>query len=163
MAVPIAFKPITADFEADAQRRLEDAPRQHAEALLQAYDVLEAAHKEGLLDLLHGAIGARYTLITTLSKYASQPEGVAGIRNLLTAAKMLTELDPEVLERLSKVVGNATKEHQQEKEPPSLWQLFKRANSEDSRRGLSFMTLVLAGLGRSMKHESGTMIRRAKR
>jgi uncharacterized protein YjgD (DUF1641 family) len=153
MAVPIAFKPITVDFEADAQLRLEDAPRQHAEALLQAYDVLEAAHKEGLLDLLHGAIGARDTLITTLSKYASQPEGVTGIRNLLTAAKMLTELDPEVLERLSKVVGNATKEHQQEKEPPSLWQLFKRANSEDSRRGLSFMTLVLAGLGRSMKHE----------
>ena len=153
MAVPIAFKPITVDFEADAQRRLEDAPRQYAEALLQAYDVLEAAHKEGLLDLLHGAIGARDTLITTLSKYASQPEGVTGIRNLLTAAKMLTELDPEVLERLSKVVGNATKEHQQEKEPPSLWQLFKRANSEDSRRGLSFMTLVLAGLGRSMKHE----------
>jgi uncharacterized protein YjgD (DUF1641 family) len=153
MAVPIAFKPITVDFEADFQRRLEKAPHEHAEALLLAYDVLEAAHKEGLLDLLHGAIGARDTIFTTLSKYAAQPEGIAAIRNLLTLAKVLTELDPEVLERLSKVAGSAVVEQEREKRPPSLWQLFKRANSEDSRRGLSFMTLVLAGLGRSMKHE----------
>jgi uncharacterized protein YjgD (DUF1641 family) len=153
MAVPIAFKPITVDFEADFQRRLEKAPREHAEALLLAYDVLEAAHKEGLLDLLHGAIGARDTIFTTLSKYAAQPEGIAALRNLLTLAKVLTELDPEVLDRLSKVAGSAALEHEREKKPPSLWQLFRRANSEDSRRGLSFMTLVLAGLGRSLKRE----------
>ena len=153
MAVPIAFKPITVDFKLDAQRRLEEAPREHAEALLLAYDVLEAAHKEGLLDLLHGAIGARDTIFTTLSKYAAQPEGIAAIRNLLTLAKVLTELDPEVLERLSKVAGSAVVEQEREKRPPSLWQLFKRANSEDSRRGLSFMTLALAGLGRSLKRE----------
>jgi uncharacterized protein YjgD (DUF1641 family) len=151
MAIPVAFKPVTVDFKADSIRRLEKAPGEHAEALLLAYDVLEAAHKEGLLDLLHGAIGARDTIVNTLSKYAAQPEGVAGIRNLLTAAKILTELDPEVLDKLSKVMDSATKEHQQEKKAPSLWQLFKRATSEDSRRGLSFMTLVLSGVGRSLK------------
>jgi uncharacterized protein YjgD (DUF1641 family) len=153
MAKPIAFKPITVDFKADLVRKLEKAPTEHAEALLLAYDVLEAAHKEGLLDLLHGAIGARDTILNTLSKYAAQPEGVAAIRNLLTAAKILTELDPEVLDQLSKVMGSATKEHQQEEKAPSLWQLARRATSEDSRRGLSFMTLVLSGLGRSLNKE----------
>ena len=44
------------------------------------------------------------------------------------------------------------REHQAEREAPSLWQLAKRATSEDSRRGLSFMTLVLSGLGRSLKN-----------
>jgi uncharacterized protein YjgD (DUF1641 family) len=151
MAKPIAFKPITVDFKADLVRKLEKAPAEHAEALLLAYDVLEEAHKKGLLDLLHGAIGAKDTIFTTLSKYAAQPEGIAAIRNLLTAAKILTELDPEVLDQLSKVMGQATKEHQQEQKPPSLWQLAKRATSEDSRRGLSLMTLVLSGLGRSLK------------
>ena len=151
MAKPIAFKPITVDFKADLVRKLEKAPHEHAEALLLAYDVLEAAHKEGLLDLLHGAIGARDTIFTTLSRYAAQPEGIAAIRNLLTAAKILTELDPEVLDQVSKVMGRATKEHQQEKKAPSLWQLAKRATREDSRRGLSFMTLVLSGLGKSLK------------
>jgi len=151
MAQPIAFKPVTVDFKADLLRKLEKAPGEHAEALLLAYDVLEAAHQAGVLDLLHGALGAKDTIITTLSKYAAQPEGIAAIRNILTAAKILTELDPEVLDQLSKVLGHATKEHQQEQTPPSLFQLAKRATSEDSRRGLSFMTLLLSGLGKSLK------------
>jgi uncharacterized protein YjgD (DUF1641 family) len=151
MAKPIAFKPITVDFKADLQRRLEKAPDEHAAALLAAYDVLEAAYDEGLLDILHGMIASKDTIITTLSRFAREPEGIAGIRNLLTAAKILTELDPEVLDRVSKVMAKATEEHKREQTPPTLFQLAKRANSEDSRRGLSFMTMVLSGLGRSLK------------
>ena len=154
MAKPIAFQPIPVDFKADLQRRLEKAPDEHAAALLAAYDVLEAAYDEGLLDMLHGLIASKDTIITTLSRYASQPEGVAGIRNLLTAAKILTEFDPKLLDQISKAMSSATREHQKEQKPPSLWQLAKRATSEDSRRGLSFMTLVLSGLGRSLKNES---------
>jgi len=151
MAKPIAFKPITVDFKADLLRRLEKAPAEHAAALLAAYDVLEAAYDEGLLDILHGMIASKDTIISTLARYASQPEGVAGIRNLLTAAKMLTELDPELLEHVSKATTRATEEYKREQQPPSLFQLAKRANSEDSRRGLSFMTLILSSLGRSLK------------
>jgi uncharacterized protein YjgD (DUF1641 family) len=151
MAKPIAFKPITVDFKADLQRRLEKAPDEHAAALLAAYDVLEAAYDEGLLDILHGMIASKDTIITTLSRYAKEPEGVTGIRNLLTAAKILTELDPEVLDHISKAMASATEEHKQEQVPPSLFQLAKRATSEDSRRGLSFMTLILSSLGKSLK------------
>jgi uncharacterized protein YjgD (DUF1641 family) len=151
MANPIAFKPITVDFKLDLQRRLEKAPSEHAAAMLQAWDVLEAAHEAGVLDLLHGMLESKDTIINTLSKYASQPEGVAGIRNLLTAAKILTEVDPELLERISKVMASAQEEHKQERTPPSLFQIARRATSEDGRRGLSFMTLILSGLGRSLK------------
>jgi uncharacterized protein YjgD (DUF1641 family) len=151
MAKPIAFKPPTVDFKADLQRRLEKAPDEHAAALLAAYDVLEAAYDKGVLDILHGLIASKETIITTLSRYASQPEGVAGIRNLLTAAKILTELDPEVLDHVSKAMASATEEHKREQKPPSLFQLAKRASSEDGRRGLSFMTLILSSLGKSLK------------
>ena len=153
MAKPIAFKPLTVDFKADLQRRLEKAPDEHAAALLAAYDVLEAAYDQGLLDILHGLIASKDTIITTLSRYASQPEGVAGIRNLLTAAKILTELDPEVLNQVSRVMASATEEHKREQTPPSLFQLAKRATSEDGRRGLSFVTLLLSSFGRSLKKE----------
>src|ERR1700722_4070377 len=143
MAKPIAFKPITVDFKADLARKLEKAPEEHAEALLLAYDVLEVGDRKGLLSLLHGAIGAKDTIFNTLSQYAAAPGGIVAIRNLLTAAKILTELDPEVLDQISKAVAHATKEHQAEREAPSLLQLARRATSEDSRRGLSFMTVVL--------------------
>ena len=112
---------------------------------------LEAAYDEGLLDILHGMIASKDMIITTLSRFASQPEGVAGIRNLLTAAKILTELDPEVLDHISKAMASASEEHKQEQTPPSLFQLAKRATSEDSRRGISFMTLILSSLGKSLK------------
>jgi uncharacterized protein YjgD (DUF1641 family) len=151
MAKPIAFKPITVDFKADLQRRLEKAPEEHAAALLAAYDVLEAAYDEGLLDILHGMIASKDAILSTLSRYAREPEGITGIRNLLTAAKILAELDPEVLEHVSKAMTSATKDYKREQTPPSLFQLAKRANSEDSRRGLSFMTLILSSLGRSLK------------
>jgi uncharacterized protein YjgD (DUF1641 family) len=155
MAKPIAFKPVAVDFKADIkgdlQRRLEKAPDEHAVALLAAYDVLEAAYDEGLLDILHGMIASKDTIITTLSRFASQPEGIAGIRNLLTTAKILTELDPEVLDHVSKAMASATEEHKREQKPPSLFQLAKRATSEDSRRGLSFLTMILSSLGKSLK------------
>jgi uncharacterized protein YjgD (DUF1641 family) len=151
MAKPLAFKPNTVDFKADLQRRLEKAPDEHAAALLAAYDVLEAAYDEGLLDILHGLIASKDTIITTLARYAGQPEGIAGIRNLLTAAKILAELNPEVLDHASRAMSSATEEHQREQTPPSLWQIFQRANSEDGRRGLSFLTLLLSGFGKSLK------------
>jgi uncharacterized protein YjgD (DUF1641 family) len=152
MAKPIAFKPVTVDFKADLQRRLEAAPAEHAAALLAALDVIEVAHREGILDLLHGMIGAKDTIAAQVAKYAALPEGVTGIRNLLTAAKILTELDPEILDHLSKSMASATEEHKREQHPPSLWHLAKRATSEDGRRGLSFFTLLLTCLGRSLKH-----------
>lgn len=151
MAKPIAFKPTTVDFKADLQRRLENASDEHAAALLAAYDILEAAYDQGLLDILHSLIASKDTVITTLARYARQPEGIAGIRNLLTAAKILTELNPEVLDHASRAMSSATEEHQREQAPPSLWQIFQRANSEDGRRGLSFLTLLLSGFGKSLK------------
>jgi len=152
MAKPIAFKPVPVDFKADLDRRLENAPVEDAAALLAALDVIKVAHREGILDLLHGMIGAKDTIAAQVAKYASLPEGIAGIRNLLTAAKILTELDPEVLDQLSKAMSSATEEHKREQHPPSLWQIAKRATSEDGRRGISFLTLLLSGFGRSLKH-----------
>ncbi|HEY1994992.1 MAG TPA: DUF1641 domain-containing protein, partial [Edaphobacter sp.] len=68
MAKPIAFKPVTVDFKADLQRHLEKAPDEHAAALLAAYNVLGAAYDQGLLDILHGMIASKDTIISTLAR-----------------------------------------------------------------------------------------------
>jgi uncharacterized protein YjgD (DUF1641 family) len=151
MANPLTFKPHPLDPHLELERRLNAAPREHAEALLVVYDIIQTAHDNGLLDTAHGLLGARDTIIGKLAEYAKTSEGEAGIRNLLAAAKILGALDPEILDQFSRSITTAAQQHQAERKTPSLWQLIKRANSKDSRRGLSFLTLLLASLGRSTK------------
>ena len=151
MANPLPFKPTRTDPRTELQRRLAEAPTKHAEALLVAWDILESAHDEGVLDALHGLIGAKDTIAGKLAEYAKTPEGIAGIRNILAAAKILAALDPETLDHFSKSIVTASQQQKAEQKPPSLWQIFRRTNSEDSRRGLSFLTLLLSTLGRSLK------------
>jgi len=151
MAIPLRFQPLPVDPKRELQRELEAAPTVHAEALLVLWQLLETAHQKGILDLADGMIAAKDTIADTVARYANTPEGIAGIRNLLTAVKIAGALDPEILERLGPVLTTASAEHKEEIRPPSLWQIFRRASSEDGRRGLSFLTLLLTGLGRSLK------------
>jgi len=151
MANPLPFTPKTADPRTEHELRLRNAPTEHAEAALVAWDVLQTAHDQGLLDLLQGIMGSKDMIAGKLAEYAKLPEGVAGIRNLLAFAKILTVLDPETLNCLANALDVATLEHRREQKAPSLWQLARRATSEDSRRGLSFFTLVLANVGRALK------------
>ena len=50
-------------------------------------------------------------------------------------------------------MSSATAEHQREQTPPSLWHILQRVNSEDGRRALSFLTLLLSGFGKSLKEK----------
>ena len=151
MANPVIFKPLPVNPKLELQKRVDAAPIEHAEALLVAWDVLQSAHDKGLLDALQGIIDAKDTITGKLAEYAKLPEGIAGIRNLLAAAKILTAVDPEVLDRLSRSFTEASQLHTLETKPPSLWQIAKRTMSEDGRRGLSFATLLLTGFGKSLK------------
>ena len=150
MANPIHFK-ARVDPRLELERQLAAAPIEHAESLLVCYDILKTAHANGTLDLVNGLIGGRDIVAGKLAEYAKLPGGVAAIRNLLAAAKILMALDPETLDNLSKSIVTATGEHRAEQRPPSLWQLAKRATSEDGRRGLSFMTLLLGAVGKSLR------------
>ena len=150
MANPLKFAPVH-DPRKELQHQLDSAPVEHAEALLNCYALIQTAHDNGTLELVKGLIGGRDVIAGKLAEYAKLPGGVAAIRNLLAAAKILMALDPETLDELSKSIVTATGQHKAETKAPSLWQLAKRATSEDSRRGLSFMTLLLGAVGKSLR------------
>lgn len=150
MANPLHFKP-KVDPKLELRRLLDAAPLENAEALLVAYDILKTAHANGTLDLVNGLVGGRDVIAEKISEYAKLPGGINAIRNLLELAKVLMALDPDTLEQLIRSMVAATRQHGAEARPPSLWQLARRATSEDSRRGLSFMTLVLEAVGKSLK------------
>jgi uncharacterized protein YjgD (DUF1641 family) len=151
MAAPLTFTPLPVDHKKELQKRLEAAPVEHGEALLVLWDLLQTAHDQGILDLLDGMVSAKDTIAITIAKYAKTPEGITAIRNLLAAVKILGSVEPELLDHVSAALVSATAEHKREAKPPSLFALARRATSADSRRGLSFVTLILSELGKYLK------------
>lgn len=154
MANPIQFVPRPVDPKLELQRRLIAAPVEHAEALLVAFDLLEEAHRQGVLDALHGAIGANDTIVASLAAYAADPAAIHAARNLLVLAKVFGTIEPEHLSRMSKQVFAAAEETRTEKDPPSLWQLFKRMRTRNVRRGLSLMLRMLGAVGAATDREA---------
>lgn len=154
MANPLPFRPHLEDPHLELQRRLEAAPRQHAQALLVAWELLQTAHDKGILDLAQGIIGGRDIIATELSAAAKKPESIHALRNLISLGRVLGSLDPETLDHLAKALDGAARQKEAEQKPPSLWQLVRRVASEDGRRGLSFVTTLLTGLGRATGNRS---------
>lgn len=150
MAIPIRTKPAEVDPRAELMRKIESAPRDHAEALLVAWSTLQTAHDKGILDLMQGMMSGRDAIATEMGKAMKSPDMVRIVRNGIALGGLLASLDPEMLHRVSGSVSESMAE-QAEKDPPSLWQLFKRVSSEDGRRGLSLVTRLLTGVGRSLK------------
>ena len=149
MANPIAFQPKPVNPKLELQRRLDAAPVEHGEALLVAWDLLEKAHEEGLLDLIHGLIGAKDFIAGKIAEYARLPDGVSGIRNLMGVAKLLMILDPDTLLAITKGLETATKQHRQEQKAPGLWTLTRRVTSEDRRRAHARVTQKQGAVGHS--------------
>lgn len=150
MAIPIDYRKPDIDPRTELLRKVESAPRDHAEALLVAWETLQTAHDKGVLDLLQGLMGGRDIIAMEMGKAMKSGEAVNLIRNAIALGGLLASLDPESLTRLMGSVGGALAEKPEEK-PPSLWQLFRRAASEDGRRGLSLLTCVLTGVGAATK------------
>ena len=152
MAVPLSFKPAPVDPRAELMRKVESAPRDHAEALLVAWETLQTAHDKGILDLAKGLMGGRDIVATEMAKAMKSGEAVNAIRNAIALGGLLAAIDPDTLTKISRGVRGSL-DAEPEAKPPSLWQLFKRVASEDGRRGLSFATRLLTSMGAATKPE----------
>jgi uncharacterized protein YjgD (DUF1641 family) len=150
MAHPITFKPQPVDPQRELQRRLEAAPQEHAEALLGAWDLLQAAHDQGLLDLAEGLIGGRDAIAGRLAAAAREPESIVALRNLMALGRLLGSVDPELLQRLARETSVA----RVEEKPLSLWQMLRRVASQDGRRGLTAAVNLLTAFGRASRPPS---------
>ena len=147
MAQPIEFTPHR-DARDELRHRIENAPVEHAAAVLSAYELLDELHSSGALDLLRGALSARGEIATQASALAAQPESVRAMRNLLVLGKLLGGIDPDQLHRITQLLPAALETPRGD--PPSLFQLFRRFNSLNSRRVLAAAADILDGVGRGM-------------
>jgi uncharacterized protein YjgD (DUF1641 family) len=153
MAEPILLKLPPRDPREALYHKLENAPNEHAEALLAAYDILQGLHDKGLLEIAKGALGSGDKLLEILVNAADQPEVVRGIRNLIILTKLMGALDPKLLEHVAQVVPNALAEGRTEK-PLGLFGLLGKLSNQDTRRLLTIATRVMESLGKDLGSES---------
>ena len=154
MAQPIPLELPARDPRVELHTRLQNAPVDHAEALLAAYEVLQGLHDRGVFELLRGALGSSDKVIEIIVEAAKTPESIRGIRNILILAKILGTIEPELVEGFARSLPEAialTKAH--ESKPPGFWGVLKKLRSRDFRRGLVLVNSMLEAIGRNLLSE----------
>src|SRR5258707_595215 len=121
MARPIPLHPAPRDPRNELNVRLQQAPLDHAEALLAAYEVLQGLHDHGVLELMRGTLGASDKILEQIVAVASGPEGIRVSRNVLLLVKVLGEIEPALLSDLTRAVPKAlVQANAEESKPPGL-------------------------------------------
>jgi uncharacterized protein YjgD (DUF1641 family) len=151
MAAPIRFESGRRDAREELLDRLEQAPGEHAEALLAIYDLLQGLHDRGVLDALNGALSSSNFILDTVVETANAPENIQAVRNLILLSKLLGSIDPEVLGVLAGAIPEGLAQAAATKtKAPSLLSLLQKFNSPDCRRGMALAAGLLESLGRRL-------------
>jgi len=144
MAKAVEFREFTPrNSRDDLIRRVEQAPVEHAEAVLATYDLLQRLHEKGVIDLLNGLLSAGDTVVDRAVDLISSTEIVNALRIALIYRSLLSSMDPD---KLHAVISKAENE-----EPPSLIAIAKQASSKDARRGMAAAVGLLNIFGEALK------------
>jgi uncharacterized protein YjgD (DUF1641 family) len=148
MAQPIIF-PGPAKTPQPNLKRLRNAPLEHADALLSAYELLQILHDRGILNLLRGLVGGGDELVGTVAAALDTPESIRGIRNFLLLTKFFASIPPDVLNSLAETVSAGAQREKSHK-APGLLHLLWRLRNEDSRHAAAVALDLLEGLGKGL-------------
>ncbi len=152
MARPIPLELPPRDARGELQKRLEQAPTEHAEALLDSYELLQQLHDHGVLQLLRGAIGASDKLVETAVDASKSEESIRAIRNVLILGKVLGSINPEVLQCLATAAAETLGSYDKPViEPPGLLSLLNQFRHKELRRSIALINRFLESLGNQIK------------
>jgi uncharacterized protein YjgD (DUF1641 family) len=142
MAIAVDFREFTPrNSRDDLIRRVEQAPVEHAEAVLAAYDLLQRLHEKGMIDLLNGLLSAGDAVVERAVDLVSSKEMVTALRIALIFGNLLSSIDPD---KLHAVVSDAGKN------ASSLLAIGKQAASKDARRGMAVAIGLLNVFGEAL-------------
>ncbi|MGA7158894.1 MAG: DUF1641 domain-containing protein [Acidobacteriaceae bacterium] len=148
--IPLALPP--RDPRVELQKRLDEAPMEYAEALLDSYELLQQLHNHGVFDLLRGALSATDKVVETLSEAANTDESVRAMRNAIILSKMLSSINPEVLQSFADAAGETLGCYDKPIiEPPGLFSLLSQFRHKELRRSIALINRFLEALGNQIK------------
>jgi uncharacterized protein YjgD (DUF1641 family) len=152
MAQPIPLEIPPRNPRVELQSRLENAPEEHAEAVLAAYEVLQELHDRGVLEIVRGGLAASDELLQRVVDNAKTPEAIRAIRNLFLLQGILGSIEPELFKAVSRAIPDGIAQVTAERDQPvSLFGLLRRLTSKDSLRGLAAAVDFLQAFGRNLR------------
>src|SRR6202521_438949 len=151
MAKPIPYHVPPPDSREALRTRLERAPDKHAEAILAAYDLLQALHDRGILEVTTSALSASEDLLEKVVDSAKSPDAIRALRNLMFWRQVLGRIEPTWFQGIFQAIpeGLAAATAQRD-EPVGVWKLLRRVMSKDSLRGLAAAVDFLESFGRHL-------------
>ena len=151
MARPIPLELPERDPREELRVRLQEAPVEHAEAVLAGFQVLQGLHDRGVLELLRGVLSGSDKILEILVESTKTPEAVRGIRNLLIMTKILGSVEPELLKKFAQSVPDALvgAAQAEQTEPPGFWAVLNILRGKNLRRGLAVVNNLLEACGRN--------------
>ena len=157
MAQPIAFDVPLRDAKKELIAKLENAPQEHAAALLDLYALVQSLHDHHVFETARGVVGAGVKIIETAASAAEAPEAVTALRNAILLGKMLGAIDPELL-RCFSVAAEETLGGKKAStaEPPSLLSLAGQLRKPEIRRSVALISRFLEVLGRQLSERETT-------
>jgi uncharacterized protein YjgD (DUF1641 family) len=152
MARPISLELPHRDPREELRSRLEAAPVEHAEALLDSYELLQQLHDKGIFQLLRGALGAGDKMVESAVETARSDESIRALRNSIILAKMLGSINPDLLQGVAVAVGETLGSFRKPViEPPGLFSLLSQFRHKELRRSIALINRFLETLGIELK------------
>ena len=152
MARPIALEIPPRDPRSELMARLEQAPIDHAAALLEGYELLQELHDRQILEVVRGALGAGNKLAQSAAGVFESPQTVTALRNLVILAKMLGAMNPEVVQAFASATSETLgSEKKPVIEPPGLLSLLGQFRRKELRRSVALINRFLESLGRQLR------------
>lgn len=152
MAQRIALEIPPRDARRELLTRLENAPAEHAEALLDAYELIQQAHDAGVFELVRGVLSAKDKVVETAVSATETPEAMHALRNAIILAKMLGSINPELMQCYATAVGETLgSERKPVIEPPGLLSLLGQFRRKELRRSVALINRFLESLGTQLK------------
>jgi uncharacterized protein YjgD (DUF1641 family) len=154
MAQPIALEIAPRDARKELVARLEKAPAEHAEALLDAYELIEQAHGAGVFEVLRGVLSAKDHVLEALVGDADTSQSIHALRNAIIFGKMMGSINPELMQCIANSVSETLgSERRPVIEPPGLLSLLGQFRRPELRRSVALINKFLDTLGTRLKEK----------
>jgi uncharacterized protein YjgD (DUF1641 family) len=155
---PASFGTPTRDARKELSARLENAPAEHAETLLDAYDLLQQLHDQHVFEVLRGAISAGGRFVERAVTVADPSGSMRAFRNAIILGKVLDAMDPDLLQCFAMAAKETLGGDRKPTfvESPGMLSLLSELRQTELRRSMALIVRFLHVLGKELKQRGET-------